>query len=347
MQKRDRDTKNNMETKKKYREKRGLFLAVTAAAVLAMPHTVLAEEEDRTPIGEITIDISSSIEVGDVGSEVDAQVDTDECEITTVDVTNEPDDKWKHKDKPKLEITLEADHDYYFASGYSKKKVHLNGDSATVTSVKRKGKEELRVVVTLKALKGTDSDYELEVDEAEWDQLDGVAEWNDSEDAKYFELRLYQDGKFVTNLPSVHSTSCRLGSYLRTAGSYTFEVRAVYSDSRKGDWQESDSFEVSAEKAAELFAASQYVISGTGPASGDWVQTDTGYRYVNPDQTYAVNNWQQIGGLWYYFDENGYRKTGWIQWKEKWYYLNESGVMLADTVTPDGKKVGADGAMYE
>ena len=96
MQKRDRDTKNNMETKKKYRGKRGLFLAVTAAAVLAMPHTVLAEEEDRTPIGEITIDISSSIEVGDVGSEVDAQVDTDECEITTVDVTNEPDDKWKH-----------------------------------------------------------------------------------------------------------------------------------------------------------------------------------------------------------------------------------------------------------
>lgn len=41
MQKRDRDTKNNMETKKKYRGKRGLFLAVTAAAVLAMPHTVL------------------------------------------------------------------------------------------------------------------------------------------------------------------------------------------------------------------------------------------------------------------------------------------------------------------
>ena len=35
----------------------------------------------------------------------------------------------------------------------------LSGDSATVTSIKRKGDEELRVVITLKALKGTSSDY--------------------------------------------------------------------------------------------------------------------------------------------------------------------------------------------
>ena len=349
MQKRNRDATSNgtMKTEKKRPGKYGLLLAVTAAAVLSMPHTVLAEEEDRTPIGEITIDIASSIGVGDVGSDVDVSTDSGECELIQMDVLNEPLDKWKDKDKPKLEITLEADRDYYFASGYGKKKISLSGDSATVTSVKRKGKEELRVIVTLKALKGTSSDYELEVDEAEWDQTDGIAVWNDSEDAKYYELRLYRDGKFVTNLPSVHNTSCSLGKYLRTAGSYTFQVRAVYSGSRKGNWQESDTFEVSSEKAAELVTASEYVISGTGPASGTWVQTDGGHRYVNPDQTYTVNNWQKIDGIWYYFDENGFRKTGWVLWKDKWYYLNELGVMLSNTVTPDGKKVGADGAMYE
>ncbi|MFR8472616.1 MAG: hypothetical protein ACLVB2_07610 [Clostridium fessum] len=37
----------------------------------------------------------------------------------------------------------------------------LSGDSATVTSIKRKGDEELRVVITLKSLKGTSSDYSL------------------------------------------------------------------------------------------------------------------------------------------------------------------------------------------
>lgn len=322
------------------------FLAIAAVLVLAMPHTALAEEEDRTPIGEITIDVSSSIQVGDESSEVDVSIDSDECELTQVDVMNEPTEKWRDKDKPKLEITLEADHDYYFASGFGKKKIHLSGDKATLTSVRRKGKEEVRVVVTLRALKGSSSDYELDVDEAEWDQTDGIAEWDDSEDAEYYEMRLYRDGKFVTNLPTVHTTSCRLGKYLTAAGSYTFEVRAAYSGSRKGDWQESDTFDVSAEKAAELVTAASYTISGTGPAAGTWQQIGTGYRYVNPDQTYTVNNWQQIGGTWYYFDENGFRKTGWISWQEKWYYLNENGEMLTNTVTPDGKTVGADGAMY-
>ncbi len=28
------------------------------------------------------------------------------------------------------------------------------------------------------------------------DQMDGVAEWNGSEDAKYYELRVYRDEKF-------------------------------------------------------------------------------------------------------------------------------------------------------
>lgn len=334
------------EKQNRHAAKGSLFLALTAAAVLSMPCSAMAEEEERTPIEEVTLEISSSIQVGDVGSEVDAETDSGECEVANVDVTNEPNDKWEHKDKPKVEITLEADGDYYFASGFGKKKIHLSGDSASVTSVKRKSKEEIRVIVTLKALKATDSDYSLEVDEAEWDQRDGVAEWNDSEDAKYYELRLYRDGKFLTNIRPVRDTGCNLGRYLDTAGSYTFEVRAVYSGSRKGEWQESDSFEVSETLAKELVTAASYRISGTGPAAGTWEAENTGVRYRNSDQTYTVNSWQQIDGKWYFFDENGFRKTGWVSWKEKWYYLDENGVMLADTVTPDGKQVGADGALY-
>ena len=34
---------------------------------------------------------------------------------------NEPSGKWVDKDKPKLEVTLEADDDYYFKSGYAKR----------------------------------------------------------------------------------------------------------------------------------------------------------------------------------------------------------------------------------
>ena len=180
-----------------------LLLTVTAAALLAaIPFQAFASKdtEDRSPVGSIGLNVSSSIHVGDESSDVDVSLDFGDCDISNVDVINEPSGKWVDKDKPKLEVTLEADDDYYFKYGYAKKNVTLSGDSATVTSIKRKGDEELRVVITLKALKGTSSDYSLDVDEAEWDQMDGVAEWNGSEDAKYYELRVYRDEKFLSTV---------------------------------------------------------------------------------------------------------------------------------------------------
>ena len=231
-----------------------LLLTVTAAALLAaIPFQAFASKdtEDRSPVGSIGLNVSSSIHVGDESSDVDVSLDFGDCDISNVDVINEPSGKWVDKDKPKLEVTLEADDDYYFKSGYAKKNVTLSGDSATVTSIKRKGDEELRVVITLKALKGTSSDYSLDVDEAEWDQMDGVAEWNGSEDAKYYELRVYRDEKFLSTVKPGKETKYNLGRYLTQAGTYTFDVRAVYSDSRHGEWQTSDSFTITAEQAQE------------------------------------------------------------------------------------------------
>lgn len=323
----------------------GLALAVTWA-VLAAPFPSMAkEDEDRTPVEEISLDVSSSIEVGDIGSEVEVTLNYGECEVGNVDVANEPNDEWKDKDKPRVEVTLEADRDYYFKTGFSKKNVKISGSSGTITSVRRRSDEELKVVITLKALKATDSDYNLEVDEAEWDQINGVGEWSDGEDAKHYELRLYRDGKFITNIRPVKAASYDFGGYISKAGSYTFEVRAVYSSSRKGEWQELDSFDVTEAKAAEITLASTYKVSGSGPAAGAWENDGVGFRYRNPDGTYTVNNWQQIDDIWYFFDENSHRRTGWALINEKWYYFDETGKMLADTVTPDGRQVGADGAL--
>ncbi len=49
------------------------------------------------------------------------RLDFGDCDISNVDVINEPSGKWVDKDKPKLEVTLEADDDYYFKSGYAKR----------------------------------------------------------------------------------------------------------------------------------------------------------------------------------------------------------------------------------
>lgn len=62
------------------------------------------------------------------------------------------------------------------------------------------------------------------------------------------------------------------------------------------------------------------------------------------DGTYPANKWEELGGKWYFFDENGYMKTGWIDWEGKSYYCSENGDMLTNCMTPDNYLVGEDGA---
>lgn len=149
---------------------------------------------------------------------------------------------------------------------------------------KRKGDEELRVVITLKALKGTSSDYSLDVDEAEWDQMDGVAEWNGSEDAKYYELRVYRDEKFLSTVKPGKETKYNLGrlSYARREPYTVWNVRAVYSDSRHGEWQTSDSFTITAEQAQEIQKTLVFKEAGSGPAAGAWEQDALGIGTAIP-----------------------------------------------------------------
>ena len=59
---------------------------------------------------------------------------------------------------------------------------------------------------------------------------------------------------------------------------------------------------------------------GQGDNSGKW-------HYMKDDGSLAANGWQAIDGAFYYFDSDGW--------------------MLADTTTPDGYKVGADGAWIQ
>ena len=80
--------------------------------------------------------------------------------------------------------------------------------------------------------------------------------------------------------------------------------------------------------------------------SEGWKQAADHVRWwwQNADGTYPANQWEELGGKWYFFDENGYMKTGWIDWNGKSYYCSENGDMLTDCMTPDNYLVGADGA---
>ena len=61
--------------------------------------------------------------------------------------------------------------------------------------------------------------------------------------------------------------------------------------------------------------------------------------------TSLAGTWQaQDNGQWKYQNDDGSFATGWIEDGGKNYYLDANGIMLANTTTPDGYYVGADGA---
>ena len=61
--------------------------------------------------------------------------------------------------------------------------------------------------------------------------------------------------------------------------------------------------------------------------------------------TSLAGTWQaQDNGQWKYQNDDGSFATGWIEDGGKSYYLDANGIMLANTTTPDGYYVGADGA---
>jgi len=69
------------------------------------------------------------------------------------------------------------------------------------------------------------------------------------------------------------------------------------------------------------------VVMSTAVFAGEWKQDTNGWWYQNDNGSYPVNCWQDING--------------------KQYYFNESGYILTNTTTPDGKQVGADGAIVQ
>ena len=80
-------------------------------------------------------------------------------------------------------------------------------------------------------------------------------------------------------------------------------------------------------------------------AVGEWI-TDNGETYWIQSDYYMAKGWKELDGKWYYFCSTGsLAKNVWKAGANGiWYYLGQDGVMLTNTTTPDGYKVGADGA---
>lgn len=56
-----------------------------------------------------------------------------------------------------------------------------------------------------------------------------------------------------------------------------------------------------------------------------WHESEEGRWYQNADGTYYAGGFQEIDGVKYSFDENGYMQTGWVTKGVNDYYFNENG----------------------
>lgn len=331
--------------------KQGLSVLL-AAGMMATAFTGTAmAAEDRTKISSIKLKIESSIEAGDDGCDVTVTTTSSTYEVTDVDVTNDS-GEWESGDQPKVEITLEADDDYYFAS-MSSSKVTLTGDDADYVSSKRQDSNStLIVTVKLEELVG-----DLEVEEVQWQSDDSTTgTWEEADGAKKYQVKLYRNDNSVGSTVTTTDTSYNFSSMMTKEGDYSFKVRAVDKNDEKGEWIESDSIYVDEDmlddiKAGYYSSGSSSSSSGTtttttpsATVSAGWVLDHVGWWYRFTDGSYPTNGWLQIGGIWYCFDSVGYMRTGWIQAGNAWYYCDTvSGGMLTNAYTPDGYYVDANG----
>ena len=79
-----------------------------------------------------------------------------------------------------------------------------------------------------------------------------------------------------------------------------------YDGKLKSDYAYSDSISVD-DSALAKFASDAASYEET---SGQWIETENGCWYQNPDGTWPASGWQQIDGNWYFFNAQGYRQTG-------------------------------------
>lgn len=100
-----------------------------------------------------------------------------------------------------------------------------------------------------------------------------------------------------------------------------------------------------------------YYLNAGGDMATGWIFVGGKWYYLNAYGDMAVG-WIFVGGKWYYLNANGDMAVGWILVNGIWYYLNPTagvldpngnlipeGAMYASAVTPDGYRVGADGAL--
>lgn len=327
--------------------KKGLSTVVGAGMMTALIAGTAMAAEERTKISEITLNVESSIEAGSDGGDVVVTAEGSNYDVTDVEIVNDDGD-WVDGSAPKVEVTLEADDDYYFGS-MSSSRVDLKGDDAKYVSSHREDSSSTLIVsIRLDELVGS-----LEIENVYWeDDNSPIAHWETTDGARSYQVRLYRGSSSIGETVTTTDTTYNFASRITREGEYYFKVRAVNSNSKKGEWYEADYIYVDEEMLDDIKNGTYGGGTSSSPTpsapAGGWIQDHIGWWYRNSDGTYPTNGWMQINGAWYCFDSVGYMRTGWIEAGGAWYYCDAvNGNMLVNTRTPDGYYVDSNGVWIQ
>ncbi len=260
--------------------KKGSLIMVSGLLAAALAGSAWAAEE-RTKISQITLTVESTIEAGNEDGDVSITVDSDNYRVDDVEIVND-DGEWSSGDEPRVQVTLEADEDYYFDT-MSKSKVKLKGDDATyVTSSRKSNKSTMVITLRLDELEGT-----LEIEGVEWrEENTPIAEWESADGAKSYQVRLYRESSSVGSAVTTTNDYYDFSSSITREGDYYFRVRAVNKSNKKGEWYESDSFYVNETMLNDIKNGRYAIGNGSGSTSstpssgtteGTWKRNQVGW----------------------------------------------------------------------
>lgn len=200
------------------------------------------------------------------------------------------------------------------------------------------------------------------------DDNECIAIWDEVENAKQYEVYLYKESDDSDSYSKVAEIKTKKAKYnfkkkMTSEGSYSFRVKALSSKS-SGDssWSDySDSTWVSKSRASFNDSKGNQDTSASGPGVTKTQETAAqSENQMNNSGAFIqasnyVYGWQQDANGWWWKNDDGssYPVNCW-RWLDgnkdgvaECYYFNAYGYMLANTTTPDGYFVNADGAWAE
>jgi len=117
----------------------------------------------------------------------------------------------------------------------------------------------------------------------------------------------------------------------------SFDRLDVYDDKNLIAWEDNGSaYTTVNEGNAQALADAGTLVNPT-PAKVGWDKLADGtWNFYDATGAKIVNNWSNVGGVWYYLADNGVMATGWKQVNGTWYLLDASGAMKTGWALDNG-----------